>query len=191
MPIRRDQKLEVVAPLSGGQPRVDCLISHPASWSCSFKLCVISYKLRCVWSCSISGQLLGALQANSEAPIHQSTLKNSYSPRAAIQQCSEQVESLKGKRLAISTPQNDLCPDFYQEAFPPPCKDNFPWLHLTTGTILSIGSLIQSDWIHCSPNPDGCSLKFSFSQLPPQSSLQSWGLNFLPRMQHNCLRKVR
>lgn len=30
----------------------------------------------------------------------------------------------------------------------PLSKDHFPWLHLTT--ILSIGSLIQTDWIHCS-----------------------------------------
>lgn len=32
----------------------------------------------------------------------------------------------------------------------PSRKDHFPWLHLTTGTILSIASLIQTDWIHCS-----------------------------------------
>lgn len=47
------------------------------------------------------------------------------------------------------SPKWFMLPIFIRKLLPP-CKDHFPWLHLTTGTILSIGSLIQSDWIHCS-----------------------------------------
>ena len=123
---------------------------------------------------NIHSQHLWVLQAHGNSPIHQPALRIAIS-----QDCYSAVfwaGRFEGKKISccISTPQNDLCPDFYPEDSSPPCKDHFPRLHLTTGTILSVGSLIRSDWIHCSAILMDVLWSF-LSQLPPQSPLQSSG----------------
>lgn len=79
-------------------------------------------KVLCVVIQYIFSQPLWAFQTYSKSPIHQSALRIAI-PQHRYSAVFGAGGEFEEKRLAISTPQNDLCPDFYQEtSFPPPAK---------------------------------------------------------------------
>lgn len=77
------------------------------------------------------------------------TVKNSYSQGSLFSSAKSRWRIWRKRDLLFLLHKMIYAQTFIRKLFPS-CKDHFPWLHLTTGTILSIGSLIQSDWIHCS-----------------------------------------
>lgn len=93
---------------------------------------------------------LWACHRHSKSTYSPVTGKNSFSPGSLFSSVQSRWGVWREKDSLFL-----LCKMIYAQTFithmhPSPHKDYFPWLHLTTGTILSVGSLTQSDWIHCS-----------------------------------------
>lgn len=88
-------------------------------------------------------------QSYSKSPIHQSALRIAI-PQGRYSAVFRAGGEFEGKEISYFYSTKWFMPRLLSGSLPHPCKDHFPWLHLTTGTILSIDSLIQSDWIHCS-----------------------------------------
>lgn len=94
-----------------------------------------------------------SLASFNELPMHtysKSLIQSALRIATPQDRYSAVFRAGEGKEFRYFDSAKWFMPRFLSGIFFPPCKDHFPWLHLTTGTILSIGSLIQSDWIHCS-----------------------------------------
>ncbi len=123
----------------------------------------------------IFSQLLWALQTYSKSPIHQSALRIAI-PQDRYSAVFRAGGEFEGKEISYFYSTKWFMPRLLSGSFPPsPPQRSFPLTSPHNGNYFKHW-LINTEWLDslfC--NPDGCSLKFSLSQLPPQSPLQSSG----------------
>lgn len=156
---------------------VSCLLHHV---ECALIYCTFSQM-----------RVLQTYLLYSKRPTHQPVVRIAI-PQDRYSAVFGAGGEFEGKEISYFFTTKWFMPRLLSGSFPhPPLQRSFPLTSPHNGNYFKHW-LINTEWLDslfC--NPDGCSLKFSLSQLPPQSPLQSSRWISTPRMQPHCLLSVR